>query len=77
MFALVLTICYLGGGCEDLAIDAFDTKQQCMVASTRKVYATRHVTPLKISLMVTGHRLRKMPTSEAKIPYFMLFLALA
>ncbi|MGC6386597.1 YebW family protein [Ewingella sp. S1.OA.A_B6] len=32
MFALVLTICYLGGGCEDLAIDAFDTKQQCMVA---------------------------------------------
>lgn len=32
MFALVLTICYLGGGCEDLVVDAFNTQKQCIVA---------------------------------------------
>lgn len=31
MFALVLTVCYLGGGCDDLVVDAFDTVQECRV----------------------------------------------
>lgn len=32
MFALVLFICYLDGGCDDLVIDVFNTEQQCMRA---------------------------------------------
>ncbi|MDR3432006.1 MAG: YebW family protein [Rouxiella aceris] len=32
MFALVLTVCYLGGGCEELVVDAFNSIQECRVA---------------------------------------------
>ncbi|KAB7896036.1 DUF1482 family protein [Rouxiella sp. S1S-2] len=32
MFALVLTVCYLGGGCDDLVVDAFNTVTECRVA---------------------------------------------
>lgn len=30
MYALVMIICYLNGGCEQLYLDAFDTETQCL-----------------------------------------------
>ncbi|EDR2738991.1 YebW family protein [Salmonella enterica subsp. enterica] len=30
MFALVLFVCYLDGGCEDIVVDIYDTEQQCL-----------------------------------------------
>lgn len=30
MFALVLFVCYLDGGCEDIVVDVYDTEQQCL-----------------------------------------------
>ena len=32
MFALVLFICYLDGGCEDIVVDVYDTERQCTPA---------------------------------------------
>ncbi|WP_114193497.1 YebW family protein [Edaphovirga cremea] len=32
MYALVLSICYLGGSCDELIIDAFHTELQCLAA---------------------------------------------
>ncbi|SCC58968.1 MULTISPECIES: YebW family protein [Kosakonia] len=32
MFALVLFVCYLDGGCDDIVVDVFNTEQQCLVA---------------------------------------------
>ncbi len=32
MFALVLFICYLDGGCDDIVVEVFDTEQQCLFA---------------------------------------------
>ena len=32
MFALVLFVCYLDGGCEDIVVDVFNAEQQCVVA---------------------------------------------
>ncbi|WP_058912894.1 YebW family protein [Entomohabitans teleogrylli] len=32
MYALVLFICYLDGGCDDIAIDIFHTEEQCLAA---------------------------------------------
>ena len=32
MFALVLFICYLDGGCEDIVVDVYDSERQCLVA---------------------------------------------
>ncbi|EHM45882.1 MAG: YebW family protein [Yokenella regensburgei] len=32
MYALVLFICYLDGGCEDLLADVYATEAQCLVA---------------------------------------------
>ncbi|AMO49933.1 Protein of unknown function [Kosakonia oryzendophytica] len=32
MFALVLFVCYLDGGCDDIVIDVFNTEQQCLRA---------------------------------------------
>lgn len=29
MFALVLFVCYLGGGCDELVVDVFNTEPQC------------------------------------------------
>lgn len=29
MFALVLFICYLDGGCEDIVVDVYNTEPQC------------------------------------------------
>lgn len=29
MFALVLFVCYLDGGCEDIVVDVYNTEQQC------------------------------------------------
>lgn len=31
MFALVLFVCYLNGGCEDIVVDIYDTEQQYSV----------------------------------------------
>ncbi|HCR5848034.1 TPA: DUF1482 family protein, partial [Shigella flexneri] len=28
MFALVLFVCYLDGGCEDIVVDVYNTEQQ-------------------------------------------------
>lgn len=30
MFALVLFVCYLDGGCDDIVVDVYDTEQQCL-----------------------------------------------
>lgn len=30
MFALVLFVCYLDGGCEDIVVDVYDTERQCL-----------------------------------------------
>ncbi|WP_348260510.1 DUF1482 family protein, partial [Salmonella enterica] len=30
MFALVLFVCYLDGGCEDMLVHIYDTEQQCL-----------------------------------------------
>ncbi len=30
MFALVLFVCYLDGGCEDIVVDIYDTEQHCL-----------------------------------------------
>ena len=30
MFALVLFVCYLDGGCEDIVVDVYNTEQQCL-----------------------------------------------
>ncbi|GEM_PF-36811 len=32
MFALVLFVCYLDGGCNDIVVDVFNTEQQCVRA---------------------------------------------
>lgn len=32
MFALVLFICYLDGGCEDIVVDVYDNERQCTAA---------------------------------------------
>lgn len=32
MFALVLFVCYLDGGCEDIVVDIYNTEPQCEVA---------------------------------------------
>ncbi|HBC82933.1 MAG TPA: hypothetical protein DC012_13475, partial [Escherichia sp.] len=32
MVALVLFICYLDGGCDDIVIDVYNTEQQCLVS---------------------------------------------
>lgn len=32
MYALVIFICYLGNGCENLVIDAYNTQAQCLRA---------------------------------------------
>lgn len=32
MFALVIYVCYLQGGCEDYVIDVLKTEQQCLAA---------------------------------------------
>ncbi|KNC89525.1 YebW family protein [Trabulsiella odontotermitis] len=32
MFALVLFVCYLDGGCEDIVVDVFRTESQCVFA---------------------------------------------
>ncbi|STT07442.1 secreted protein [Klebsiella michiganensis] len=32
MFALVLFICYLDGGCEDIVVDVYDNERQCTTA---------------------------------------------
>lgn len=32
MFALVIFVCYLGGGCEDLMVDVYDSETQCLRA---------------------------------------------
>lgn len=32
MFALVLFICYLDGGCEDIVVYVYDSERQCLVA---------------------------------------------
>lgn len=32
MFALVLFICYLDGGCDDIVVEVFNTEQQCLFA---------------------------------------------
>ena len=32
MFALVLFICYLDGGCEDIVVDVYDNERRCLVA---------------------------------------------
>ena len=32
MFALVLFICYLDGGCEDIVVDVYREETQCLVA---------------------------------------------
>ncbi|NUU68402.1 YebW family protein [Enterobacteriaceae bacterium BIT-l23] len=32
MFALVLFVCYLDGGCDDIVVELFNTEQQCEVA---------------------------------------------
>jgi hypothetical protein len=55
MFALVLTICYLGGGCDDLAIDAFDTQQQCMVAMRQE--GLRHAGCYPLEDFIDGYYL--------------------
>lgn len=31
MFALVLFVCYLDGGCEDIVVDVYNTEQQCLL----------------------------------------------
>ncbi len=30
MFALVLFVCYLDGGCDDTGVDVFNTEQHCL-----------------------------------------------
>lgn len=32
MFALVLFVCYLNGGCDNIVIDVYNTEQQCLYA---------------------------------------------
>lgn len=32
MFALILFVCYLDGGCDDIVIDVYHTEQQCLIA---------------------------------------------
>ena len=32
MFALVLFVCYLDGGCDDIVVDVFNTEKQCLTA---------------------------------------------
>jgi hypothetical protein len=32
MFTLVLFVCYLDGGCEDIVVDVYKTEQQCLVS---------------------------------------------
>ncbi|ACS85867.1 MULTISPECIES: YdfD/YebW family protein [Musicola] len=32
MFALVIFVCYLGGGCENLVAGAYDSEAQCLSA---------------------------------------------
>jgi len=53
MFALVLTICYLGGGCDELAIDAFNTEQQCRVAMRQE--GLRHAGCYPIEDFIDGY----------------------
>ncbi|STV88102.1 secreted protein [Klebsiella michiganensis] len=40
MFALVLFICYLDGGCEDIVVDVYDNERQCTTPWTISGYAT-------------------------------------
>lgn len=32
MFALVLFICYLDGGCDDIVVDVYNSEKQCIAA---------------------------------------------
>ncbi len=45
MFALVLFICYLDGGCEDIVVDVYREETQCLVrwrsSGSATVAATR------------------------------------
>ena len=32
MFTLVLFVCYLDGGCEDIVVDVYKTERQCLIS---------------------------------------------
>jgi hypothetical protein len=36
MFALVLFVCYLDGGCDDLVLEVFTSKHQCLSAMSEQ-----------------------------------------
>jgi len=40
MFALVLFVCYLDGGCDDIVIDVYNTEMQCV--ASKKEQRIRH-----------------------------------
>jgi hypothetical protein len=40
MFALVLFVCYLDGGCDDIVIDVYNTEWQCV--ASKKEQRIRH-----------------------------------
>jgi hypothetical protein len=43
MFALVLFICYLDGGCEDIVVDVYDNERSALWRWTISGYATAAV----------------------------------
>ncbi len=43
MFALVLFICYLDGGCEDIVVDVYDNERQCTTYHGRSADTPRRL----------------------------------
>ncbi|QCR36389.1 YebW family protein [Nissabacter sp. SGAir0207] len=55
MYALILSICYLGGGCDDLVIDAFNTQPQCLRAMEEQ--RLRHAACMPVEDFIEGYGL--------------------
>lgn len=45
MFTLVLFVCYLDGGCEDIVVVVYKTEQQCLISMDDHVFVTEGVYP--------------------------------
>lgn len=56
MFALVLFVCYLDGGCDDIVVDVFNTEQQCLKVMDEQRMRHGAAIPLKTLSMASGAR---------------------
>lgn len=62
MFALVLFVCYLDGGCDDIVIDVYNTEWQCVASKKSSEFAMAVAILSKILSTDSGHLHRNTAT---------------